>query len=373
MEVRKALGQKRFAPELGAELPEVSENFFTHMNNSLSLAKNNVLLVFDEIENISPDTAASSHWRNEGDTLFFWQIIRSFIQSDAKGRLAVCIVGTSPRLLEIPKLNAIANPVYLFANKQFIPSLTFDDTLEMVERLGYFMGLEFPPEIVAELQKDFGGHPFFIRQVCSKIHQLASPNRPQKVSRASLNQAMREFSGQLENYLREIVENLRLDYPEEFELLKTVIEGNNKELSEFGRDAPELIDHLIGYGLIERLGDDLDIRFDAIKRALQYLVKRQENVEDRWKEISTRRNALEINIRVALFHWSNGVSREKWNIILGECLTKTRMENLRFTEPRLLFSKNDSHLYLTDLMMLLKRSIRNAILRGSAYTGTCKA
>ena len=45
--------------------------------------------------------------------------------------------------LELPKINDIANPVYLFAQKQFIPNLTFDETREMVERLGYLMGLEF--------------------------------------------------------------------------------------------------------------------------------------------------------------------------------------------------------------------------------------
>jgi AAA+ ATPase superfamily predicted ATPase len=139
-EVRRSSGQKKALPDLGEKIETISENFFIQMNSTLGASKNNVLLIFDEIENISPRTAASQHWREGKDTLLFWQIVRSYIQSEARGRLSVCLVGTSPRILEIPKINDIANPIYLFAQKQFIPSLSFDETREMVERLGYFMG-----------------------------------------------------------------------------------------------------------------------------------------------------------------------------------------------------------------------------------------
>ena len=252
-QIRKSLGLKKAVTSLGDDLPEISEAFFLHMNSTLASAKNNVLLIFDEIENISPKTASSSHWRDDSDALYFWQIIRSYIQSEGKGRISICMVGTSPQILETPKINDVANPVYLYAQKRFIPSLTFDETREMVERLGYFMGLQFTPEIVADLQREFGGHPFFTRQVCSKIHQLASTQRPTKVSYALLRRAKTEFYGQLEIYLRDIVSNLNASYPDEFGLLKAVVHGDNSEISEFGIEAPDLIDHLIGYGLVERL------------------------------------------------------------------------------------------------------------------------
>ena len=43
-------------------------------------------------------------------------------------------------------------------------------------------------------------------------------------------------------------------------------------MNEFGREAPDLIDHLVGYGLIKKVGDDFDITFEAIKLALDYSV-----------------------------------------------------------------------------------------------------
>ena len=85
------------------------------MNDALNAAGCNVLLIFDEIENISPKTAASHHWRHEDDTLLFWQTTRSYFQSHSKHRLTFCFVGTNPHLFEMPKIRDVDNPVYLFA------------------------------------------------------------------------------------------------------------------------------------------------------------------------------------------------------------------------------------------------------------------
>lgn len=197
-EARRASGQKVVRPELGVDLPAVSDAFFQHMRTTVGNSKNPIIIIFDEIENISPKTAASQHWRDGIDVVYFWQILRSFLQSESRGKLSICIVGTSPHILEASKINGIDNPIYLYAQKRFIPSLTFDETREMIERLGYFMGLQFSAAAIAGLHKDFGGHPFFTRQLCSKIHQLASPTRPLQVSDAAIRRAKAEFFGQLE-------------------------------------------------------------------------------------------------------------------------------------------------------------------------------
>lgn len=352
-EVRKSLGQSKPISSLGSEPAQVAEMFFQHMNSALGNAKNSILIIFDEIENISPTTAASPHWRDENDTLLFWQTLRSYIQSESKGRLSICIVGTSPQILETSNINSIANPIYLFAQKKFIPSLNFDETREMIERLGYFMGMEFGVNIISDIYKEYGGHPFFTRQVCSKMHQLTTANRPVRISMATLNSAKSEFYGQLENYLREIISQLRQFYPQEFDLLRSVIEGKKDEISEFGLEAPELIDHLIGYGFVERINDEFDIRFDAIRIALRNVVG-SKSADDRWAEISRRRNAVEVDIRVAIYHWTKGINSNQWDSIVKKSLTNSRFEKLSSTEPRYLFSKSLSPLYLSDLLMMIK-------------------
>jgi len=178
-------------------------------------------------------------------------------------------------------------------------------------------------------------------------------NRPIKVSQGTVKKAKTEFYGQLEVYLRDIVTQLNKSYPDEFRLLKAVVEGDNTEITEFGREAPDLIDHLIGYGLVERVGEEFDIRFNAIKVVLKRLIVKERG-EDRWAELSRRRNALETEIRTTLYRWSRGLPKQKWESILHRSLTKRRLAELKSTEPGILFSRKESPLYFTDLLMMLK-------------------
>jgi AAA+ ATPase superfamily predicted ATPase len=352
-EVRKASGNGKTITSLGSDLPEISDNFFQNMKSLLGQAKSKILIIFDEIENISPNTAASKHWREGGDSIFFWQILRSFIQSDSTGRLSICLVGTSPHLLETPQINGVANPMYLFSQKRFIPNLTFDETREMIERLGHFMGLSFAPEIIADLQREYGGHPFFIRQVCSTVHQISTSSRPTQVSRAILELAKERFASQMVSYLSDILQQLKDFYPSEMNMLEKFVSGNKAELLEFSLEAPDLVDHLIGYGLIERVGNDIDIKFDAVRHAIE-LTATDNSLESRWTEILQRRNKLENEIRSSIFHASKSISPSDWQIALEANLSGRRYNELPSIAPAYLLSKKTSPLYLTDLMLLLK-------------------
>lgn len=134
-----------------------------------------------------------------------------------------------------------------------------------------------------------------------------------------------------------------------------MVHGDRSEISDFGHHAPELIDHLIGYGLIEKVGDDFDIKFEAIKIALVNMFPANE-MEDAWSEISRRRNAIEVSIRDSIFYWSRNTSRQEWSEILERSLTGNRFEALPSHEPSILFSRSESPLYLSDLLMLLKQN-----------------
>lgn len=352
-EARKAIGHTKPLKPLDGSAAKVAEEFHGQMKTVLGQAKSSILLIFDEIENISPETAASKHWEEGEDSLLFWQTLRSFIQQDASGRLGVCLVGTSPLLLERPEINGVANPMYLFSQKRFLPSLSFEDTKLMIERLGFFMGLEFAHDQIAKLQTTYGGHPFFIRQVCSNVNQISTLERPVKVSERILGEAIDKFGHQLGSYLTDILGNLDKHYPAEFGLLKAVTFGDRNEISEYGTVAPELIDHLIGYGIVEKRGDDFDIRFDAIRIALKALFQ-ADKLEDFWKECMLRRNKLEVGIRSELFYVSKSLSANSWDSFLKQALSKSRYEKLPSNEPRALFSRGESPLYWSDLIAIMK-------------------
>ncbi|MFO6465735.1 AAA-like domain-containing protein [Jannaschia sp. KMU-145] len=353
-EIRKSLGQKQKIEILGDNDVEVSESFSQQMKSALGHASRNILLIFDEIENISPDTAASEHWRNGRDTLLFWQNIRSFVQAESKGALSLCLVGTNPHLLEVQRISSVANPMYLFAQKSFIPPFSYDETRSMIDQLGFFMGLSFSPEQIATLVRVYGGHPFFMRQVCSQVHSGISEKRPITISDARLEEAILSSAGQLDRYMTEIIHGLRGSYPEEYALLEAIVNDDTDEAREYAKDAPELIDHLLGYGLVARRGEDVEISVGAIKTALIRVFQPVDDAAQRWAEISRRRNKLETELRRELLSWSRYIEAREFEGILERCLSKKRFEALSSLVPRFLFSNDTSELFFSDIMMLLK-------------------
>ena len=60
---------RRIEIALGDTADVISDRFRHLLNTTLNEAGTDVLLIFNEIENISPMTAASRHWREEDDVL----------------------------------------------------------------------------------------------------------------------------------------------------------------------------------------------------------------------------------------------------------------------------------------------------------------
>ncbi|WP_309603315.1 hypothetical protein [Sphingomonas sp.] len=122
--------------------------------------------------------------------------------------------------------------------------------------------------------------------------------------------------------------------------------------SEYMSEAPELVDHLIGYGLITAHDGAYSIAFSAVGRVVASL--RQDIValcskDERWSTACVRRNTVEQAIRSALYFWSKTLSSDFWQEILKKSLTDSRFAVLASTEPNYLFSSKESPLFMSDL------------------------
>ena len=341
LEIRRELNLKQVSVSLGDKPDRISQNFQRMMNESLNTAGTDVLLILDEIENISPKTAASPHWRGYEDALFFWQTIRSFFQNAQKHKLTFCFVGTNPHPFEMPKIHDVANPVYLFAPKTFIPMLTMEETREMITRLGYFMGLDFSPNVVSHIHQRFGGHPFFIRQLCSQVHKKTPTSRPRSVSINACSEAERDAVADLQGYMRDILGNLKYFYSDEYAMLEYLVKGDFATFKEMAQYAAEYVEHLLGYGLVIRRGDDYEFGFDAVAEAVKRGVTDPVRLsrEDKWSLVGGRRNALEQEMRSAIYRWAARLSPEGWSTASDACLTKARRDQLGPLTPREAFSE----------------------------------
>jgi len=160
-----------------------TEDSYTEENASLlfeqeickihkQLGNKNILIIFDEVENITFDISPSEHWAKESDFINFWQTLRSLFQK-LNNVFAFLIIGTNPLCIETPSIRGIDNPIFNLVPFEYIPKFDVPQTREMVRKIGRIMGLHFDELIYGKLTEDFGGHPFLIRHVCSVCCQSA--------------------------------------------------------------------------------------------------------------------------------------------------------------------------------------------------------
>lgn len=236
--------------------------------------------------------------------------------------------------------------------------LTPTETKEMITRLGYFMGLDFSVNVVSYIHQRFGGHPFFIRQVCSQIHTKTPTSRPRSVSINACNEAERDAVADLHGYMREILENLKSFYPDEYAMLEYLARSNAATFKEMAEYSAEYVEHLRGYGLVIRRGDDYEFGFDAVAEAVKRSLTDVNHLsrEDKWRLIGGRRNTLEQEIRGALYRWAVKLSPDDWSKCLDVCITRQRLDQLGAIKCRDAFSRNSSPLYFIELLKVIQYS-----------------
>ncbi|GAB6264497.1 AAA-like domain-containing protein [Photobacterium sp. R1] len=318
-----------------------------------------IFLIFDEIENISRNTAPANHWCNGKDFALFWQTLRSIFQRNAN-LISYLIVGTNPTCIELPKIDNIDNPIFNHFNPVYIPGFQVRDTREMVRKLGKRMGLKFEESVYSSLTDDFGGHPFLMRHVCSLISKgVKELERPVNIGRYSYKDAKNDFMLNHSNYLEMIIGVLKEYYPDEYEMLSMLANDDVSTFQEFADLHPSYTAHLLGYGLIrkDRLGFDFNI--DSIK---DYILNQSRykkiglTTEEMWSEISHRRNSAEVKLRklVKFLLKANMGSAEAKTVILkifGEP-RKSRLAGLAYDE---LFDAAKSEIYFLDLGKIISK------------------
>jgi hypothetical protein len=264
-----------------------------------ALDKKRLLFILDEIENITFDISPSTHWATGQDYIFFWQAVRSVFHKNA-GLFSFIIAGVNPKAIETPTVHSYDNPIYRFITPTYLGFFDVREVKEMVSSIGNYMGIQFEDEVFTYLTDDYGGHPFLIRQVCSKIHESINDPRPFAVSKFRYNNDRHRLSRSIQDYIGLIVNILRERYIYEYELLEYLAQGDIRTFNEFVEMSDTVIEHLIGYGLISSEYDQYHFRIKAVEDYIRRQTKITKSLttrEDKWKEITSQRNMLEFNLR----------------------------------------------------------------------------
>lgn len=343
----------RYTPQLAAESFEVDI-----LKIFKSKKASSTLFIFDEIERLTPGTASSIHWRDDSDFIYFWQTLRSVFQRNP-GIFTYMLVGTNPNCVEAVSLNNHENPLYASVPSQYVPSFTLEQVTQMVSTLGDYMGLKFEPIVYLKLTEDLGGHPFLIRQLCSIINSKAKKSRPARVDKALYMKAKNEFDLISRDYLEMMVHVLRDWYPDEYDMLRFLAQGDTDSFDKFALEHTNFTRHLIGYGLIQHSENGYIFNLESLALLMKQIHQHEAmnlTQDQKIQEISTRRSSLEKRLRKLLKSSLQVIhGPKKAADIVRAALPEPRRPALATSDISKLLSTDSSPLYLLDLVNILRK------------------
>ena len=247
-----------------------AEKFEFYLKKLYNKYHQSILVLFDEIENISFEKSPNDFWCKGTDFILFWQAIRSIYQKNDK-IFTFCVIGTNPRCIEVPSFLGKDNPIFNLVSPIYIPGFDAQQTREMVRKLGRIMGIKFDETLYGKMTEAYGGHPFLIRHLCSTIANLYK-ERPIQINRIQYNKAVSEFNNNHSDYFDMLIDVLKQFYPDEYEMLICLAQNDLDTFNYFANEDYSFVKHLIGYGIIFKSDSVYDFKIDAVK---DYLNKKK--------------------------------------------------------------------------------------------------
>lgn len=98
-----------------------------------------LLLLLDEIENITFDISPAEHWQS--DFLPFWQTLRS-VHQDMKAAFCFVVAGVNPHIFEADRVGKYDNPLFSTSASHFLGPFNTATVRDMVRKLARYMGLK---------------------------------------------------------------------------------------------------------------------------------------------------------------------------------------------------------------------------------------
>jgi hypothetical protein len=201
----------------------------------------------------------------------FFRYLRGLSQQD--NNLVSVIAAANPAICEEAQWGGQDNPIFGFYHKIFLPPLERAECDEMISKLGQGMSVSYTPESLDLIYQNTGGHPFIARQLCSAIIRLFD-TRPLLVDKTEVEKGIQEYIFSEAKVFQEIIERLDRDFPTEKEILAVLARTEGPVPFQVLRAQHDITDedalrHLVGYQLVERLGDTYQIKIGLLRRWLK--------------------------------------------------------------------------------------------------------
>lgn len=226
--------------------PETAARLFRSAVDELPRNRR-VIFALDEVEHIAPGLAMRPHW--ETDFLELWKTLRA-VQNDSR-KISFVVAGVNASVIEKPSYGGHDNPLFSMAQVRYLPTFDRAELRQMVRTLGNYMGLRFDEDVYDYLRDRYGGHPLLTRAACSLVHRsTASVERPVVVTVAGLKTQERSRENELFPFGTHVLSMLEKWYPQEYEMLQKLAQGESAFFTEMAATCPEYVQHLKAYSLV---------------------------------------------------------------------------------------------------------------------------
>lgn len=218
-------------------------------------AMERVILLFDEIEYVTPKIsgALGKHW--DEDFVPFWQTIRA-VHQEVQGRLTFLLAGVNPSAVTTSHFETQPNPIFQLAQPTYLAPLETTQVRDMVRTIGRYSGLNIDEAVYPYLADRYGGHPFLIRIACSEVTRHADTTDPESRARVTIDSyesCQADIRARLERPIRDILLSLVWWYPEEYDVLSILADGDDNFVKEYLEEDPDSVVRFARYGLLSEM------------------------------------------------------------------------------------------------------------------------
>jgi hypothetical protein len=223
-----------------ADLGDTLKNLLT--DGVLSSVR--LVLILDEAEILLPSVE-----RPKERAIEFFRVLRGVAQETQQLTLVLAGVNASPS--ESPFLGDEDNPLFGLLSVEYLGPLTPQECKEMVRLVGRKMQIRWDEAPLTALARGVGSHPLLARLAASEVVADGS-DRPTRPNTGHVEAMLGEFHHRNAPIFQQMVQSLRRYYPEEFELLSILATGDASFAREYAEAHPNTLNHLSGYGVVDR-------------------------------------------------------------------------------------------------------------------------
>lgn len=153
-----------------------------------------VVLVFDEIDYITPSNGGANQWRS--GFVEFWRNVRAAYHAAARDerKVSLLVSGVSSRWFSVESIDGAENAALAFIPEEYLSPLPRGAANAMIKNIGAMAGLRFDDGALEAISSFCSDMPFWIRKACSSIHgKIETAARPVLLQQAVVSPMLEDY------------------------------------------------------------------------------------------------------------------------------------------------------------------------------------